>query len=261
MLELKSVSAGYGMTKVLRDVTISVPPGKVVALLGANGAGKTTLLRCAARVLPITSGQIALDGIDVTRLSSYKLARRGVTYIPDGQGVFGSLSVKENLALFRGRRRSADFVDEAVDMFEILGKRLSQTAGTMSGGEQQMLALVRAAVAGPQIALLDEVSMGLSPRIVDDVFVGLRRLAATGMSLLLVEQYVKRALEMADHVYLMSRGTIIYSGPPDELAPDELTRSYVGVDTSSVTSPNESTGKDSAAAAQDSLVESRESRT
>jgi branched-chain amino acid transport system ATP-binding protein len=235
MLELAHVDAGYGMTKVLRDVSVAVPEGKVVALLGANGAGKTTLLRAASRLLPLSAGQLRLDGHDISRVAPQALVRQGVCYIPDGLGVFRSLSVQENLSLFTPKKERAAAIERATVMFPILGKRLTQVAGTMSGGEQQMLALVRAHISGAKTALLDEVSMGLAPRIVDELFDALRVLSESGMSLLLVEQYVHRALAMADYVYLLRRGSIVFSGLPDALDPDEVMRSYVAVDVSAMT--------------------------
>jgi branched-chain amino acid transport system ATP-binding protein len=235
MLELDGVSAGYGMTKVLRDVSLEVPDGKVVALLGANGAGKTTLLRAAARVIPLQSGSVRVDGADLSRVSPETLARRGVCYVPDGIGVFRTLSVQENLTLFAARGERKGVVERAAELFPVLGDRREQIAGTMSGGEQQMLALARAHLSGARVAMLDEVSLGLAPKIVDGLFAALRVLSASGMALLLVEQYVQRALAMADHVYLLHRGSIVFSGSPDDLDPDEVMRSYVGVDLSTMT--------------------------
>jgi branched-chain amino acid transport system ATP-binding protein len=235
MLELKDVKAGYGQTQVLRGVSVSVPEGKVVGLLGANGAGKTTLLRVAARLLRVSAGSVNLGGENVSRIAPQALARRGVCYIPDGAGVFRSLSVRENLFLFAARSERTDAIARAAVLFPVLGRRLGQTAGTLSGGEQQMLALARAQLSGASTVLLDEVSTGLAPKVVDDLFDALRVLARSGMSLLLVEQYVQRALAMSDHIYLLKRGEVTFSGPPSALDSDELTRSYVGVDVTTMT--------------------------
>jgi branched-chain amino acid transport system ATP-binding protein len=236
MLELKDVNAGYGQTQVLRDVSIRVPEGKVVALLGANGAGKTTLLRVASRLIRVSAGSVTLHGKEVSRIPPQALARRGLCYIPDGVSVFRSLSVRENLFLFAARSERKEAVGRAAALFPVLGKRLGQLAGTLSGGEQQMLALARAQLSGASIVLLDEVSTGLAPKVVDEMFDALRALAGSGMSLLLVEQYVQRALAMSDHIYLLQRGEVIFSGPPSALDSDELTRSYVGADLKAMTS-------------------------
>ena len=228
MFELRSVSAGYGDTRVLRDVTLIVPPGAVVALLGANGAGKTTLLRVASGLLTPDAGSVRLDGDDVTGASPHRLAELGVCHVPEGRGVFPSLSVRENLVLQSRRGGEKEGLGRAIEAFPVLGKRLEQRAGTLSGGEQQMLALARAWCRRPRLVLLDEVSMGLAPRVVDEIFEFLRRLASEGASLLLVEQYVHRALELADFVWLLSRGEVSFAGEPSELANGELFEHYLG---------------------------------
>ncbi len=230
MLELRGVVAGYGATTVLRGVDLSVPDGVVVALLGANGAGKTTLLRVASGLLHPTAGQLLIDGEDVSRAAPSSLVRRGVCHVPEGRGVFGPLSVRENLLLQapRGEERAA--LDRAVSVFPRLGERMSQIAGTMSGGEQQMLALARAYVQHPKVVLLDEVSMGLAPKIVDEIFEFLGLLREQGVSLLLVEQYVTRALAIADYVYLLNRGEVTFAGEPSELEGEDVFTQYVGAD-------------------------------
>ena len=227
MFTLDGIVAGYAETTVLRGVSLSVPEGSVVALLGANGAGKTTLLRVASGLLRPTAGRLTLDGVDVTGHRPHQLAAAGVCHVPEGRGVFPSLTVRENLALQAGSG-GRDGVERAVDAFPRLGERMSQTAGTLSGGEQQMLALARAYVANPKVMLLDEVSMGLAPKIVDEIFVFLDRLAHEGSSLLLVEQYVTRALGLADYVYLMNRGAIAYCAEPSELADEDVFARYLG---------------------------------
>ena len=229
MLELRNVSAGYDTGLVLRNVSLSVPKASVVALLGANGAGKTTLLRVASGQLSPVSGQVRLDGEDMTGKRSEKLARRGVCHVPEGRGIFPSLTVADNIRLQAPPgvdRRKA--LKQAVEAFPRLGERLEQRAGTMSGGEQQMLALARAYVCKPQVVLLDEVSMGLAPKVVDEIFVYLRQLASTGISLLVVEQYVSRALELADYVYILDRGRLTYVGEPSEISEDTIAHSYLG---------------------------------
>jgi branched-chain amino acid transport system ATP-binding protein len=229
MLKLDGIVAGYAETTVLRGVSLTVPDGSVVALLGANGAGKTTLLRVASGLLRPTSGTMTLDGADVTRARPHQLAARGVCHVPEGRGVFPSLTVRENLSLAAGPGGKGA-LDKAIEAFPRLGERISQTAGTMSGGEQQMLALARSYIAEPKVMLLDEVSMGLAPKIVDEIFEFLGRVAQEGASLLLVEQYVTRALALADYVYLMNRGQIAYRGEPSELEDEDVFARYLGTE-------------------------------
>ena len=229
MFTLDGIVAGYAETTVLRGVSLSVPDASVVALLGANGVGKTTLLRVASGLLRPTAGHMTLDGADVTGHRPHQLAAAGVCHVPEGRGVFPSLTVRENLTLQAGSG-GRDGVDRAVDAFPRLGERMGQTAGTLSGGEQQMLALARAYLANPRVMLLDEVSMGLAPKIVDEIFVFLDRLAHEGSSLLLVEQYVTRALALADYVYLMNRGTIAFCAEPSELVDEDVFARYLGTD-------------------------------
>jgi branched-chain amino acid transport system ATP-binding protein len=227
MLELRGITAGYGGHTVLRGVDLVVPDNAVVALLGPNGAGKTTLLRVASGLLAPTSGTMLLDGADVTGWASDQLARWGVCHVPEGRGIFAALSVADNL-LLQAQAGDAQAVQKAAAAFPRLGERLDQVAGTMSGGEQQMLALAHAYLADPSVVLLDEVSMGLAPTIVDDIFDHLRTLAQSGASLLLVEQYVARALDLADYVYVLRKGTITFVGEPDELTESDILASYLG---------------------------------
>ncbi|HEX3825761.1 MAG TPA: ABC transporter ATP-binding protein [Sporichthyaceae bacterium] len=228
MLELREVVAGYGSSRVLRDVTLCVPDGAVVALLGANGAGKTTLLRVAAGLLRPDSGQLVIDGEDVTGAPPHRLMHRGVCHVPEGRGVFPSLTVRENIVVQAPPGKHEVAIAKAAAAFPVLGGRLGQVAGTLSGGEQQMLALARAYVQSPSVVLLDEVSMGLAPRIVDEIFEFLQRLAAGGASLLLVEQYVTKALALADYVYLLHRGEVAFVGEPGELDGEDLFARYLG---------------------------------
>lgn len=228
MLEISGVDAHYGATQVLRGIDIQVPASSVVALLGPNGAGKTTVLRVASGLLKPTRGQVRVDDRDMTGASPHRLVDHGLCLVPEGRGIFGSLTVRENLVLCSKRGAEKEAVERAVDAFPRLGERLSQVARTMSGGEQQMLALSRAYIQRPRFVLLDEVSMGLAPKIVDEIFEFLRRLALEGTALLLVEQYVTRALEAADYVYLLNRGQVSFAGEPDQLDADELAAHYVG---------------------------------
>ncbi len=230
MFELLDVTAGYGGTVVLDDVTVRVPAGSVVALLGPNGAGKTTLLRVASGLLQPTAGEIRCHGERLTGARPHEFVERGVCHVPEGRGIFRSMSVRDNLLLQAppGSERTA--VDQACEVFPVLGTRMSQSAGTLSGGEQQMLALARAYVSNPSFVFLDEVSLGLAPIIVDEIFEFLRRLADAGAALLLVEQYVVRALRLADYVYVLTRGQVAFAGEPGELDEDAVFRSYVGAE-------------------------------
>jgi branched-chain amino acid transport system ATP-binding protein len=228
VFELRRITAGYGATTVLRDVSLAVPDGSVVALLGANGAGKTTLLRVASGLLQPTSGQLVIDGKPVEDTAPHALVRQGICLVPEGRGIFRSLTVRENLALQARKGTEGDAIARAVEAFPRLGERLGQAAGTMSGGEQQMLALARAYIQSPRVVLLDEVSMGLAPKLVDEIFAFLRRLAASGSALLIVEQFVTTVLAMADYVYLLNRGRLAFVGDPDELAERDIVGAYLG---------------------------------
>jgi branched-chain amino acid transport system ATP-binding protein len=229
VLKLQGISAGYGRTTVLRDVDLTVPAGKVVALLGPNGAGKTTLLRAASGLLRVGAGDVYLSGNQVTREPAHVRAKAGLCLVPEGRGIFPTLTVRENLRLqLPPWRKDGGDYQPALDAFPILSERLGQRAGSLSGGQQQMLALSRCFLSGAKIVLLDEVSMGLAPRIIDEIFDALVTLSKNGVALVLVEQYVNRALSIADHVYLLGRGRITFSGPPTELDEAELIRRYVG---------------------------------
>ncbi|HVW32099.1 MAG TPA: ABC transporter ATP-binding protein [Acidimicrobiia bacterium] len=229
MLELRGVTAGYGSHTVLRDVNLVVPDNAVVALLGPNGAGKTTLLRVASGLLRPSSGRVLVDGVDATGFPPHRLSQLGVCHVPEGRGIFRALSVKDNIRLQAKAGVADDPIDAVAEAFPRLGERLAQRAGTMSGGEQQMLALARAYVAGAKTVLLDEVSMGLAPKIIDEIFEYLHRLASKGAALLLVEQYVARALELADFVYILNKGRVQFVGESDELGEEQILASYLGV--------------------------------
>jgi branched-chain amino acid transport system ATP-binding protein len=230
MLELRGVTAGYGSHTVLRDVDLVVPDHSVVALLGPNGAGKTTLLRVASGLLRPSAGHLLVDGQDATGWASHQLAGAGVCHVPEGRGIFRALSVRDNIRLQTNAAVDVDPIEAVSEAFPRLGERLDQRAGTMSGGEQQMLALARSYLAGSRTVLLDEVSMGLAPKIIDEIFEYLRRLAAQGAALLLVEQYVGRALELADFVYILNKGRVQFVGESDELCEEQILASYLGVE-------------------------------
>jgi branched-chain amino acid transport system ATP-binding protein len=224
------VTAGYGESIALRDATLVVPDGRVVALLGPNGAGKTTLLSVASGALQPRAGSVRLAGEDVTGLSTDQRVRRGLCHITEGRSIFPGLTVRDNLRMFAGSGADESPIERAVDAFPILGERMSQTAGTMSGGQQQMLALARAYARRAPLVLLDEVSMGLAPIVVDEIFEFLARLASEGSSLLIVEQYVAKALALADLVYLLVRGRIAFCGEPAELTDSEIFSRYLGTE-------------------------------
>jgi len=229
LLEIQNVVGGYGATTVLRDVSLTVPNGSVVALLGPNGAGKSTTLRMASGLLRPEKGRILLDGEDVTRLNPYQRARRGLCHVFEGRGIFPSLTVRENLLMQvpRGVKEAA-VIERAFQAFPALATRRRQIAGTLSGGEQQMLSLVRAYVAEPRVVLVDEASLGLAPLVVDGIFEFLARISTSGVSLLIVEQYVNRALALASTVYLLNQGEIVHSGPADLLDEEKIFAMYSG---------------------------------
>ena len=227
VLELRDIFAGYGEGDVVRGVNLAVNKGSIVTLLGANGAGKTTLLRIASGILKAKRGQVLIDLTDVTGSSAQQRAKAGICLIPEGRGIFRSLSVRDNLQLFRPTWAEKSSIDSIAEIFPILGGRLNQTAGTLSGGEQQMLALSRAFLSEAQVVLVDEVSMGLAPKLVDQVFEILARISAEGVSVLLVEQYVSRALEIADYAYVLSRGQIVLAGTTDQIDHADIAGTYL----------------------------------
>ncbi|MBW8827000.1 MAG: ABC transporter ATP-binding protein [Acidobacteria bacterium] len=228
MLELVDLDGGYDDTIVLRDINLFVPPSSVVALLGPNGAGKTTLLRMASGLLTPRRGQVFLEDDDITGLRPNQRMKMGICHIPEGRGIFPSLSVRENLIMHSLKGEEKDAIERAAEVFPILGERLSQQAGTLSGGQQQMLAIIRAYIQNPKVVLVDEASLGLAPVIVDGIFEFLGELAKKGVALLIVEQYVARALALADKVYLLNHGRITFEGEPSELEDEAVFASYMG---------------------------------
>jgi branched-chain amino acid transport system ATP-binding protein len=225
---LDGVEAGYGRSLVLRGVSLEVPRGKVVGLLGANGVGKTTLLRVASGLLRPAAGRVLLGDQEVTRVSADGRTRAGVCLIPEGRGIFRSLTVRDNLKLFALKGPDSPDIGVAIDAFPILGKRLGQRAGTLSGGEQQMLAVAKSYLCSPSVVMADELSLGLAPKIVDEIYASLKELNARGIAVLVVEQYVHRILELADYVYVLSKGRVSWSGASCELDEAALFESYLG---------------------------------
>jgi branched-chain amino acid transport system ATP-binding protein len=228
-LRVEDVTAGYHRTKVLHGIDLEVPAGSVAALLGSNGAGKTTLLRVASGLIKPSAGRVLIGDVDLTRATPSARARAGLCLIPEGRGIFRTMTVRENLLLAVPPWQRDKSLDTALEAFPMLKGRLGELAGRLSGGQQQMVALSRAYLAEPSVVMLDEVSMGLAPIVVDQIFASLRTLAARGTALLVVEQYVDRALDMCDHVYLLSRGAITFSGKPAELDHDAVVQGYLGV--------------------------------
>ena len=228
LLELIGVRAGYGTIEVLHGVNLAVQPGEVLALLGPNGAGKSTTLKVCAGLLPLNLGDLRLAGRSVSGVSADRLARLGVCTIPEGKGVFPNLSVRENLMMCTHLgHRLADIEEIAYGQFPKLGQRRAQLAGTMSGGEQQMLAMARALAADPAVLLLDELSMGLAPLVVKSLYELVAEIAHTGVSILVVEQFARTVLGIADRAAIMLNGRITRVGTPDELE-QELTSAYLG---------------------------------
>jgi branched-chain amino acid transport system ATP-binding protein len=216
VLELRDVSAGYGPFNALFGVSLSVEPGEAVALLGANGVGKTTVARVATGLVAPSSGSVHVDGDDLTSAPTYRFARAGVAHAPEGRSIFATLTVDENLRLsFRqskGRAGVAAALDQAYERFPALAKRRQQVAGTLSGGEQRMLSIARVLVEAPKVLVADELSLGLAPIIVDEIYRELRRLREEGTSLLIVEQYVGHALALCDRVVVLDHGSVVWTG-------------------------------------------------
>lgn len=227
-LEVAGLHAGYGAVTVLRDVSITVPSGSVTALIGPNGAGKSTLLRTIAGLVAPTEGSVRLWGEDVTRHRTTQRARRGLCLIPEGRAVYRSLTVKENLTLQARPGAAPMAIEQACSIFPVLGRRLEQRASTLSGGEQQMLALSAAYVRDPKLVLVDEASQGLAPIVVDAIFEFLKQVAERDAALLIVDQYVTKALGMADYAYVLRQGAIGFAGSPQELLQGDVFEHYVG---------------------------------
>jgi branched-chain amino acid transport system ATP-binding protein len=234
VLELEGVTAGYGKVEVLHDLHLCVPRGSVVALLGSNGAGKTTTLRTISGTLPMRRGRLRLDGKRLDGRSPYEIARAGVVLIPEGRGIFPLLNVRDNLRIAaRAAPKAASgeaCIEDVFERFPILRERQTQRAGSLSGGEQQMLALSRALLADPKVLLMDELSMGLAPMVVDRLFETVGELKAKGLTIVLVEQYLTYALRMADVCFVMAKGRVVFVGEPAELSSSTaLVDAYLGV--------------------------------
>ena len=233
MLEVESLRAGYGATEVLRGLDLTVRAGEIVAVLGANGVGKTTLNKVLSGVVPARAGDIRFDGQAITRASASAIVEAGLIHVPEGRKIFPNLSVRENLVLGsyrRGRARRAQNIERVFATFPRLRERAAQAAGTLSGGEQQMLAIGRGLMAEPRLLILDEPSLGLSPLLVEEMFTLVRTLNQEGLPIMLVEQNVVQSLDLATRAYILENGTVALSGDAATLAADPaLRRTYLGL--------------------------------
>jgi branched-chain amino acid transport system ATP-binding protein len=233
MLSIADLDVRYGAIQAVRGVSLDVAEGEIVAVLGANGAGKTTTLKAAVGLVPTTRGEIRFAGKPITGRDTEDIVIAGMTLVPEGRRVFSSLTVTENLRLGAATRRNAAEIEqsrnEVLTLFPILAERAHQAAGTLSGGQQQQLAIARALMSAPKLLLLDEPSLGLAPQVVDDIFDLILRLKARGLTILLVEQDAVAALDIADRAYVMANGRVVMSGDAATLrASDEVAHAYLG---------------------------------
>lgn len=237
MLQVKGLHAGYGPTNVLHGISLQVPKGKVVSLIGSNGAGKTTTMKAISGMLKPRSGSIQLEGKEIAGSDAHQIARLGLAHSPEGRRVFSTLSVLDNLRLgafprYTGSRPKGDVetdIQKALELFPRLKERQEQAAGTLSGGEQQMLAMARAVMLNPDVILLDEPSMGLAPKLVEEVFRIIRQLRDRHVTMLLVEQFAAAALDVSDYAYVLESGCIALEGPAEKLKGDPAVKAaYLG---------------------------------
>ena len=233
MLSLENISVGYGAIRALKGVSMHVEQGEVVTLIGANGAGKTTTLRTITGLLTPTEGSVKFEGEDISGRPTHQLVARGISMSPEGRGVFANLSVRENLQmgayLRKNKKEVADDMERGFQMFPRLKERESQKAGTLSGGEQQMLAIARALMSRPRLLLLDEPSLGLAPLVVHTIFEAIDEIRGKGTTILLVEQNAHAALKHSDRAYVLETGQIVMHGPSKELAADpRIKEAYLG---------------------------------
>jgi branched-chain amino acid transport system ATP-binding protein len=233
VLEIRELRGGYGAVEVLRGVSLDIREREIVAVLGSNGAGKSTLNNTICGIHPAFSGRVAFDGADITRARQTAIVAAGLIQVPEGRRVFPNLSVLENLELGsyrRGRANRARNLERVFEVFPRLSERTVQRAGTLSGGEQQMLAIGRGLMAEPRLLILDEPSLGLAPLLVEEMFALIRRLNQDGLAILLVEQNVGQSLEIAHRAYVLENGVVAFHGAPDALlARSDLKRAYLGI--------------------------------
>lgn len=238
MLRIRNLTAGYDKLKVLKGVSLHVNPGEIVTIIGANGAGKTTLLNTIASIVKPTAGEIKLNGANVTGVSTDRIVKNGCALVPEGRQLFPAMTVRENLILGaytlyrkKGKKTAEEYIKNIYTMFPILEERRSQMAGTLSGGEQQMVAIGRALMAGPELLLMDEPSMGLAPIIVKNIFHVVESLRDQGKTILIVEQNARAVLEIADRGYVMETGFLVMEGNAGELLDNnDVKRAYLGRD-------------------------------
>jgi len=234
LLDVAGLCAGYGDVPVLRGIDLSIRAGSITALIGANGAGKTTLLRTISGIIPTEAGTIRYDGRDIVGMPPQDIVRAGLVQVPEGRRLFSEMTVFENLLVGSSspaaRRKRDENLAMVLELFPRVRERRAQRAGTLSGGEQQMVAIARALMASPRLLLLDETSLGLAPIVVDEIFVAVRRLAAQGLTILVVEQNTALALEVADHGYVLEQGHFAIEGPAAGLMADPRVRqAYLGI--------------------------------
>jgi branched-chain amino acid transport system ATP-binding protein len=235
MLKAEGISASYGRVKVLKDINMSVENGEIVCLVGANGAGKSTLLKVISGIVPAANGKFLFEGKDITNRKPDFIVKAGLSHVPEGRQIFADLTVRQNLLLGSyvhklPKQEMTRLFDSVFDLFPILKSRLMQKAGTMSGGEQQMLAIGRGLMSQPKLLLLDEPSLGLAPLMVETILKVIQNLRSTGISILLVEQNVNAALQISDRAYVMETGSIVTHGKARELMEnDEIRKSYLGM--------------------------------
>jgi branched-chain amino acid transport system ATP-binding protein len=230
LLRVEDLDVRYGSSRALFGISVAVEPGAVLAVLGANGAGKSTLARAVSGLVPSTSGRVFFDGREITGQPAHRIRKLGLTYIPEGRGIFPGLSVVDNLRMAvaqEKRQERAAAIDRAIERFPVLGQRRAQRAGSLSGGEQQMLALARALAVSPKLIIADEMSLGLAPIITESVFQGLEEARRSGITIVLTEQFVHRALSMADACVILTRGEVGWYGPASEAGQEVIDR-YLG---------------------------------
>jgi len=230
ILEIRDLDVRYGTSQALFGVSTDVAAGSVLAVLGANGAGKSTLARCVSGLVPPSGGQVLFDGRDITGKPAHRIRKLGLTYIPEGRGIFPGLTVLDNLKMAVAQVKRSDrdpAIDRAIELFPVLGSRRAQRAGSLSGGEQQMLALARAVAVLPKLIIADEMSLGLAPQIVESVFQSLEETRRSGVTIVLSEQFVHRALSLADTCVILTRGRVGWSGQASEAGTEVIDR-YLG---------------------------------
>jgi branched-chain amino acid transport system ATP-binding protein len=240
LLKVENLEVRYGQSQALFGVSFEVGQGSVIAVLGANGAGKSTLARTVSGLVPASAGRVVFDGKEITGRPTHRIRKLGLTYIPEGRGIFPGLSVMDNLRMAVGQEKRSErsaSIEAAIDHFPVLGVRRMQRAGSLSGGEQQMLALARALAVPPRLIIADEMSLGLAPLVAEQVFQSLETATKSGITIVLIEQFVHRALQLADSCVILTRGRVGWSGPAVEARQEVLDRYLGEADQSAVAAP------------------------